>query len=659
MTEYSVPPPPCPHQGCSGCPLIHLEYDKQLIEKKARVERAFARFGLDTARIQPTIGAKEQWRYRTRTKWTLGNSGSLGLYREGSFDVMDLPHCPVVPTVVAEVGNVLRRSISKALSADSTDRHWVPTERGGILRGVDLRHVVSPNGAEQVIVSLIFNEDKTATVLRQVKKDAHGLLRENSTIAAFFVVWGEGDSHSLISGRSEIVEGPSELPDVVGETVLLATGGAFVQAHRAQAGVLQRVVRSWLTTSRSTVSTPALVRPGKQTDQTEHPIPFHVKRTLLDVFGGSGMFSIAIAKQGHEVTLLESFPPAVEQARKCAQAAGVALRVRLGDAEVTAEQILREGRPFDDLIVNPPRRGVPPRLRASLNGLAKDRLVYVSCDPLTLARDLADFERMGWEISSTSPVDMMPQTREVETVACLSRVQRKQHAPLHCDDSMIALVKHPHESTGTLLEDAKALFRQHQPSAQAGALVPVVQLDPELSGICLFASDENTARLWREALNSSGSKVSFEALCKGHCPKDGRINKPLNTQRDSPVENTRYKRREWVGPHSLVTLTPRRVDPEQAKKHMALIGFPVLGDKRDGHAPTNRYFWERLGLDRAFLHWARLEVEHPITHQVVALDVPLPNDLLSVLEELRALGRSSLPRTSLPIRSVSRRKGRK
>ena len=659
MTEDPVDPTPCPHRGCSGCPLIHLEYENQMIEKRARVERAFARFALDTATIQPAIGAKEQWGYRTRTKWTLGNSGSLGLYREGSFDVMDLPNCPIVPTVVANVGNVLRQRISKALSAPSPERHWLSCERGGLLRGVDLRHVVPPTGSEKVIVSLIFNEDKTTNVFAQVKDEAQRLLRENPTIAAFFVVWGEGDSHNLISGRSEIVDGPSELPDVVGESVLLATGGAFVQAHRTQAGELQRVVRSWLTTSRSVGTPSALVHLGKQKGHSESAASFHVKRTLLDVFGGSGMFSIAMAKQGYEVTLLESFPPAVEQARKLAESTGVALRVRLGDAEASAEQILREGKRFDDLIVNPPRRGVPPKLRASLSGLAKDRLVYVSCHPRTLARDLADFERMGWLISSTTPVDMMPQTREVETVVCLSRAQKQQRSPLHTDDSMIALVKYPHEPIEELLEVAKNAYRQTHPTSPTIELVPVVQLDPELSGICLFASDENTAKLWREALHGSASKVSFEVLCKGHCPKDGRINKPLHTRRDSPIENTRYKRREWVGPHSLVTVYPRRADADQVKRHMALIGFPILGDKREGHAPTNRFFWERLGLDRAFLHWTRLEVEHPITHQLVVLDVPLANDLLFVLEELRSLECSSLPKTSLPTRSTSRPKGRR
>lgn len=593
----------CAHAGtCPGCAAIDLVAATQLEEKRARVAGALARFP-ETASLEvpPVTAVGPREGYRTRTKWVVDRGGRIGLFARGTHDVVDLVHCRVLRPALSRVAAAVRARLSSDPALDPR-----------VLRGLDLRETV--HSREAVLVALTYERGRAPS--REALDALEEALRaacasDGAGTLDVSVSTAEHDGSPRVLGTYRIDPQRARLDRVGDGPPFLAAHGSFVQAHRDVAAAIHDRVAD---------AVRALVPRG----QGE-------RRRVLELFAGSGALALRLAHEGASVTALERFLPAIELARASAVRAGLDDRFEavIGDAS----DALVPGSGLDVVVVNPPRRGLAPKVREALARSRASLVAYVACDPETLARDLAVLARAGYVARSIEAFDMMPQTHEVETLALLVRtanapVRVIAEGALASGARWVAVDKAAHEPTTPHPEHVGCLLERVQRLPGFAAAAPVHRLDVGTSGVCLFgASPEAIATLSRAL--TAGDKT-YVALVRGIPREKGTIRRALREEGKDLPATTRYRRRDVIGGHGLIDARPEEGRTHQIRRHLASIGHPVVGDARHGHAPTNRHFEETASLDRTFLHCARIElVLEGATH---VLESPLAPDLALVLD---------------------------
>jgi 23S rRNA (uracil1939-C5)-methyltransferase len=154
----------------------------------------------------------------------------------------------------------------------------------------------------------------------------------------------------------------------------------------------------------------------------------------------------------------------------------------------------------------------------------------------------------------------------------------------------------------------------------------------------MFARRPELVPTWAAALSSSAARRIYVAATRGVTPSKGAITRELREEGKLFPARTRYRRLAVASGHSVLRVIPEQGRTHQIRRHLAAIGHPVLGDDRYGHGPTNRFFEEKNGLDRAFLHCVRIEVDHPGSGNRLIVEAPLPGDLRGVLERTSGPG---------------------
>ena len=186
------------------------------------------------------------------------------------------------------------------------------------------------------------------------------------------------------------------------------------------------------------------------------------------------------------------------------------------------------------------------------------------------------------------------------------------------------------------------------------------RIDVGTSGLVMLARRAELVAKWAAALAGSSARKIYVAATRGVTPSKGAITRELREEGKLFPARTRYRRLAVASGHSVLRVIPEQGRTHQIRRHLAAIGHPVLGDDRYGHGPTNRFFEEKNGLDRAFLHCVRIEIDHPTLGTHLIVEAPLPGDLRAVLERTsgpgtlrfldhkNALGTSSGGLSSLP-----------
>lgn len=375
----------------------HLAYSAQLQWKTRITRQLLMRVGrFPTPPVQPTLGMPDDadpWRYRTVAQFAIGHDGAIGFRRAGSHDVIDMPDCPLVhPTldqlyrgvrawIVREWGTsaadyaerfTLRVALASPPSAlpGFTDSERPATQPAGLL-AIETR----PGGA--------FDDaggpHAIGTSLLQAVPGLVGV-----------VILG------LPGGRGRVVVGQDFVHEQVLNKTFRISAGSFFQVNAAQTPVL---VRQAL----------AALRP-RPTDWA------------LDGYSGVGLFSLFLAEQVTHVHAIESQPSAVADARASAALNHISnVTATEGVLERVLGAMRRQSERIDVALVDPPRAGCHPRALGEIKALGPRSFVYVSCDPSTLARDLALFCADGYRLVSVQPVDMFPFTSHIESVALCER----------------------------------------------------------------------------------------------------------------------------------------------------------------------------------------------------------------------------------------------
>jgi tRNA/tmRNA/rRNA uracil-C5-methylase (TrmA/RlmC/RlmD family)/23S rRNA-/tRNA-specific pseudouridylate synthase len=645
------PPPPldtqrieCAHADrCGGCPIIALAYGEQLALKRGRVVQSVARYpALELVYTEPVAAAEPVVAYRTRAKLIVAPGAKIGLYAKGGgHQVVDIPSCRVLSPILARIAELLRQATGAAelamqrsspgANAASPMAPFEPgpwssrtgttqppaATTGGALRAIDLREVRDERGEPRVLVTLVLQRARAGD-LEEVRAAARALMDQMPEVAGVAVNFHEGDAPQILGNETQLIAGEKALPDRLGTSVHLATYGSFVQAHRGQAERVHRMLIEQL---------------GIET-RAKSGAPTRV----LDLYGGSGAIALGLAAAGASVTLVESFAPAVEQARSAALAQSLKLQCEHADAATALRTMFERGDRFDSAVVNPPRRGMSALAREWLARFDLGVLAYVSCDPDTLARDLDHLARLGYWTTSLRPLDMIPLTDEVETVAILRKGSIPTPRVVYEDEEIVVVEKGPHEPTAPQGEYKGSLLGRARKLPNAQNAVPIHRIDIGTSGLVMLAKSPDFVQKWAAALQAPTARKIYVAAARGVTPSKGAITRELREDGKLYPARTRYRRLAVASGHSVLRVIPEQGRTHQIRRHLAAIGHPVLGDDRYGHGPTNRFFEEKNGLDRAFLHCVRIEIEHPTRGNRLIVEAPLPGDLRAVLERTSGPG---------------------
>lgn len=579
----------CIHAAeCAGCPLIQNEYGEQLQRKRARVASSFSWFE-NSPLIEDVAPADAIVEYRTRAKLIV-SGGKIGLFAiGGEHRVVDIPQCRVLTPALSRVANVVRTFLDH------------PDAAG--LRAIDLREVKTDSDA-RVLVTLVVDRNAMPPIER-LRALAEEIRKADAIISGVALNLRNENAPQILGDDTTLLSGAAQSPDTHGRSTHLATFGAFVQAHRGQAARVHDAVTHAFDLGKNSAR-------------------------VLDLYGGAGSIALSLAAKGADVELVESFPPAAMRARDAAKNQNLKLNALASDVGRALADLIGKKRHFDAVVTNPPRRGMSVEARERLAQLAPKTIAYVSCDPDTLARDLDHLSRLGYAAERLQPIDMIPLTDEVETVATLRKVDAPPPKILFEDDDVIAVAKESHE-------EMRALEKRVRKSTGAETATAVTALDRSTSGVVLFVRHADQLDPWTNALRGENAIVAFVVVCRGITREKGVISR--GNKKYGREITTRYRRLAIVGGHSLVrVIATHGASSELADrlvaKHLAEVGHPLVGDTKFGDARTNKFFEEKHTLDRPFIHALRIELDRARTNERLVVESPLAGDLRIVLSRL-------------------------
>ncbi len=381
--------PPCPiYDKCGGCSLQHLSYAAQLEYKRQMVIDNLVRIGKITdVTVHPTLGMDEPWRYRNKVQVPIGErEGGLvaGFYAKGTHSIIDMDAC----LIQHESGDQVVSTVKRIASQLGISAYNEETGKGL------LRHVVAKVGFHtgELMVVLITNELKIPRLDEWIR-----LIREEIPAITSIIQNVNSRLTNVIFGNKTItLWGSDVIYDTIGDLKFAISARSFFQVNPAQTEVLYNK---------------ALEYAGLSGDEI-----------VIDAYCGIGTISLFMAKQAKKVYGVEIVPDAIEDAKRNAELNGIEnVEFEVGMAEDVMPKWAEAGVQADVIVVDPPRKGCEESLLQTIIDMQPKRVVYVSCNPSTLARDLRILEDGGYKTVEVQPVDMFPHTGHVE---CVVRIYR-------------------------------------------------------------------------------------------------------------------------------------------------------------------------------------------------------------------------------------------
>ncbi|MFR1044870.1 MAG: 23S rRNA (uracil(1939)-C(5))-methyltransferase RlmD [Faecalibacterium sp.] len=391
---------------CGGCSLRHLDYAAELRAKQENVADAFARIGGLDVPVLPIVGSPEIDRYRNKVQFPVGTDKAgrpcIGFYAGRTHRIVPCPDCRLQPGILNEIGNTLC-----AFFAEKGIHPYNEETGKGLVRHIFLRRGAHSG---QIMVCLVSTRaklpsaDELCTRLKEAFPDIVTILL-NVNAKNTNVILGS-ETHTLY-GQGYIEDTLCGVPVQLGPL-------SFYQVNTLAAEQLYGIAAEY-----------AQLTPDD---------------LLLDLYCGMGTIGLSMADHCRELVGVEIVPEAIESAKANAARMGAAVSAKsrffCADAGQAAAQLAAEGLHPDVVMLDPPRKGCDEATLSAVVRMAPRRVVYVSCNPATAARDAAWLEQNGYHTEKVQPVDLFPRTKHVETVCLLSKLNAKQHieVDIHMDE---------------------------------------------------------------------------------------------------------------------------------------------------------------------------------------------------------------------------------
>ncbi|NMA94451.1 MAG: 23S rRNA (uracil(1939)-C(5))-methyltransferase RlmD [Clostridiales bacterium] len=376
---------------CGGCQLWHMNYNNQLKYKRKVVENALVRIGkIEDIDVKPTMGMKNPMRYRNKAQFPIGSDGKnakIGFFRRRSHDIVDMDVCLIQHEVNDRIMAIIREFI---------DRYKIPVYDEKCHRGI-IRHVVTKIGFNtgEIMAVIVTNGEKLPhqdKLVSELKYNIEGIksIVQNINPRKGNVILGK-DNRTLW--------GKDFIEDTIGKYRFRISPLSFYQVNPVQTEILYNKVLEYADLS------------GKE--------------IVFDLYCGIGTISLFLSKYAGKVYGIEIVEDAVKDARINARLNAVDnAEFILGRAEDMAIDMMRDGIVPDVVVLDPPRKGCDIKLLETIADIKPEKIIYVSCNPATLARDLGPLRKYGYEVQRVQPVDMFPFTVHVETVCLMSREEK-------------------------------------------------------------------------------------------------------------------------------------------------------------------------------------------------------------------------------------------
>ena len=383
--------PACPvYKQCGGCQLQHLSYAGQLAMKEEQVKAAITRIGHLDTEVLPVMGCANPWNYRNKMQFpaAMGAEGKIeiGCYATATHSVVDTEGC----LIQKEANNQVLVAVRKWMQKYNITAYDERTGKGLV------RHVMSRVGVHSgevmaVLITSAYDIPAKKELIDILVEDVPGLVSVIQNI-------NKKPTNIIMGNKTRTIYGKPNIKDSLGALSFNVSAQSFFQVNSEQAEKLYNKALEYAALT------------GNE--------------TVVDVYCGTGTITLYMAKHAKKAYGIEIVAPAIEDAKKNAVANGCKnVEFILGDAAVELPALLEGGVNPDVVLLDPPRAGCEERVLAAICKVKPERIVYVSCNPASLARDLAYLEQNGYKATIVQPVDMFPATSHVENVALVVKAQ--------------------------------------------------------------------------------------------------------------------------------------------------------------------------------------------------------------------------------------------
>ena len=374
--------PDCPYYGrCGGCDFRHMSYDEELWAKRTRVQDALTRIGGAEVTVEEILGAEQPLHYRNKSIYPISPAGEVGFYRARSHQVVHVEHC----LIQKPEADALAQAVRDYIARFQVEPYNEATGRG-LLRHLYVRTSCRGESLACLLVngSRLPHEQELVDMLRAAAPGVCGVVLGENTRRGNAIL---GDRYRTLWGRDY-------LTDTLCGLELRLSVPSFYQVNHDQA---QRLYEKALEYAGLT---------GRE--------------LAVDLYCGAGTITQVLARRARHVIGGEIVPEAIRDAEDSARRNGVEnVEFLCGDASRLAAELRQRGLRPDVICVDPPRKGLAPDVVEAAASMRPGRIVYVSCDPATLARDVARFAPLGYCPVRACAVDLFPGTAHVETVCLL------------------------------------------------------------------------------------------------------------------------------------------------------------------------------------------------------------------------------------------------
>ncbi|HAT4113523.1 TPA: 23S rRNA (uracil(1939)-C(5))-methyltransferase RlmD [Clostridium perfringens] len=388
-SEERVNPPCAIYKRCGGCKLQHASYKAQLDFKWDRVKDCVSKIGkLDPSIVKYPLGMENPWRYRNKVQLPIGlinGEVKIGFFAPRSHDIIDMESCLIQDEIGDKVVKLTREWIEKFnIRPYNVDGEY---DEKGIVRHIMIRRGFTTN---EVMVVLVTNGEN----LPHKEEFVDLMVKNIPGIKSVIQNINSKKTNVILGLESKTLWGEDTISDYIGDFRFNISPLSFFQVNPTQTEVLY----------------------GKALEYAN----LTGNEEVFDAYCGTGTITLFLSQKAKKVYGVEIIPQAIDNAWINAKENKVEnVEFFVGESEVVIPDLINKGVKADVVVVDPPRKGCDKKLLDAITNIDAKKIVYVSCDPSTLGRDLQVLEENGYKTLEVQPVDMFPNTSHVENVAKL------------------------------------------------------------------------------------------------------------------------------------------------------------------------------------------------------------------------------------------------
>ncbi len=383
---------------CGGCQWQHLPYEKQLEQKDLLVKNFFSKFDLPEGVLKNTIGAEQaQWNYRNKVQYPVRTVSETGRLKAGYFEwhsneLINVKHCPIQNNLFDEIIETVRELASKYKIVAYAGRLGPGTQSSGWLRHICVR--AGMNTGEYLLTLVAVNEH-----LSRSQEFAAELMQRFPKLVGVCININTNTTNVIYGDKTKVIKGKGYLSEKVNDLRFKISATSFFQVNTVQAERLLKIIGEMI---------------GGRDIASQR-----LDSVILDAYCGVGLFSLALSKYAKQVIGIEEIKQSIEDARFSAKENNIQNVTFINGKVENKINDLFDKNKIDIIVLDPPRAGCNKTILASIAEHKVSKIIYVSCNPSTLVRDVEILKSKNYKIKTIQPIDMFPHSYHIETVVLL------------------------------------------------------------------------------------------------------------------------------------------------------------------------------------------------------------------------------------------------